>query len=95
MRNDVFSKIVRRMWIDSVLEEEGCINRAEIARAFRISVQQASHDLRDYMAAHPGRIYYDYRLKSYFTFDGTQPLFTRWHRHAAYEIVRAVEVLAP
>ena len=90
---DRFSVMVRILWIDDVIEEDGQINRADIARAFSVSMPQASYDLKRYMAAHPGRIAYDVRAKTYAKIEGTHPLFNRGARCAAVEIVNQVQDL--
>jgi hypothetical protein len=93
---DTFAVIVRMMWIDDTIDNEGQINRADIARAFAVSTQQASLDLKRYMAAHPGRIAYDVRAKCYVQVEGSKTLFWGSARAAASEIVRqAAEVIAP
>lgn len=93
---DRFSVIVRMMWIDDVIEEEGQINRADIMRAFALSAPQASLDLKRYMAANPSRIAYDVRAKTYVQIEGSTALFWRGARCAAAEMVRQVaEVLKP
>lgn len=87
---DAFATVVRLMWIDGLIEEEGQIQRSDIARAFRISVQQASHDLRRYMQLNPRRIAYDPSPRCYIQVEGSKPLFTLGHRCAAADIVSAV-----
>lgn len=87
---DAFATVVRLMWIDDVIEEEGQIQRGDISRAFRMSVQQASHDLRRYMQLNHRRIAYDPSLRCYIQVEGSKPLFTRGHRCAAADIVSAV-----
>ena len=87
---DPFATVVRLMWIDDLIEEEGQIQRSDIARAFRMSIPQASHDLRRYMQLNPRRIAYDTSLRCYIQIEGSKPLFTRGHRCAAAEIVSAV-----
>ena len=87
---DAFDTVVRLMWIDDLIDEEGQVQRSDIAKAFRMSVQQASHDLRRYMQLNPGRIAYDPSPRCYLRIEGSAPLFTRGHRRAACEIVSAV-----
>lgn len=87
---DAFATVVRLMWIDDWIEEVGQIQRSDIARAFRMSVQQASHDLRRYMQLNPRRIAYDPSPRCYIQVEGSKPLFTSGHRCAAAEIVSAV-----
>lgn len=72
---DAFATVVRLMWIDDLIEEEGQIQRSDIARAFRMSVQQASHDLRRYMQLNPRRIAYDPSPRCYIQ-GGVSPLHT-------------------
>ena len=87
---DTFATLVRLMWIDDMIEQEGQIQRGDIARAFRMSVQQASNDLRRYMQLNPCRIAYDPSPRCYVQIEGSKPLFTRGHRGAACNIVSAV-----
>ena len=87
---DAFATVVRLMWIDDLIEEEGQIQRSDIARAFRMSVQQASHDLGRYMQLNPRRIAYDPSPRCYIQVEGSKALFTRGHRCAAADIVSAV-----
>lgn len=87
---DPFATVVRLMWIDDLIEEEGQVQRGDIARAFRMSLQQASYDLRRYMQLNPGRIAYDPSPRCYLQIEGSAPLFTRGHRRAACEIASAV-----
>lgn len=91
IREDSFSVTVRLMWIDGVIDNDGCINRADISRAFGVSIQQASIDLRRYMELNPGRIGYDVRQKHYALVEGTKPLFSGKAQEAAAEIVRCVD----
>ena len=90
---DRFAVMVRILWIDHVIEEDGQINRADIARAFSVSIPQASHDLKLYMAANPRRIAYDRSAKTYIQIEGTRPLFHRSARRAAVLIVNEVQDL--
>lgn len=85
-----FATVVRLMWIDDVIEEEGQIQRSDITGAFRMSIQQASHDLRRYMELNPRRIAYDPSPRCYIQIEGSKPLFTRGQRCAAANIVSAV-----
>jgi hypothetical protein len=78
------------MWIDDLIEEKGHIRRGDIARAFRMSIQQASNDLRRYMQLNPRRIAYDPSPRCYIKVEGSTPLFTSGHRCAAAEIVSVV-----
>ena len=87
---DAFATVVRLMWIDDLIEEEGQIQRSDIAHAFRMSIPQASHDLRRYMQLNPRRIAYDPSPRCYIQVEGSKPLFTRGHRCAAADIVSAV-----
>jgi len=91
-----FAVIVRMMWIDDLIEEEGYINRSDIMRAFSVSAPQASLYLKRYMAANPHRIAYDFLNKTYVQIEGSKPIFWRGARCAADEMVRqVVEVLNP
>ena len=90
MTQNPFAVTVRLMWIDDVIDEEGQIQRSDIMRAFRISPAQASLELRRYQSLNPDRIGYDCSAKCYMAIEGTRPLFTRGHRSAAADIVRAV-----
>ena len=90
-RIDTFAVIVRLMWIDGVIENDGEINRREISQAFGISTPQASLDLRRYMELNPGRIAYDVRGKRYVQVDGSRPLYKSAQQEAAAEMVRQVD----
>ena len=90
-RIDPFSVIVRLMWIDGVIDNDGEINRSEISQAFGISTQQASMDLRRYMQLNPSRIAYDVRGKRYVQVEGTRPLYKPAQQEAAAEMVRQVD----
>lgn len=57
----------RQEWIAETVRVFGFINRAHLVRKFGISVPQASADLRDYQAAHPGMLVYDKTQKCYLT----------------------------
>jgi len=87
---DAFATIVRLMWIDDLIHEEGQIQRSDIARAFRMSTQQASHDIRRYLQLNPRRIAYDPSPRCYIQVEGSKPLFTPEQRCAATKIVSAV-----
>lgn len=90
-----FAIFVRMMWIDDVIDEEGQINRADIMRAFGVSVPQASLDLKRYMTANRRRIAYDPTARCYRQIEGTKPLFWGGARAAAAEIVRQVSEVLP
>lgn len=90
-RIDPFAVIVRLMWIDGVIDNDGEINRSEISQAFGISTPQASLDLRRYMELNPGRIAYDVRGKRYVQVEGTRPLYKPEQQEAAAEMVRQVD----
>lgn len=90
-----FSVVVRMMWIDDLVDEEGQIGRGDICRAFNVSIPQASVDLRKYMAANPSRIAYDKSLKCYTQIEGSRPLFRVSARAAAAEIVREFGEISP
>lgn len=90
MADQTFAVIVRMMWIDDVIDEEGEIGRSDICSAFMVSIPQASADLRRYMGANPRRISYDASLKRYVQIEGSKPLFWASARAAAAEIVRQV-----
>ena len=89
-RIDPFAVIVRLMWIDGVIDNDGEINRSEISQAFGISTPQASLDLRRYMELNPGRIAYDVRGKRYVQVEGSRPLYKSAQQEAAAEMVRQV-----
>lgn len=95
MVDQTFAVIVRMMWIDDVIDEEGEIGRDDIRRAFMVSIPQASTDLRRYRTANPGRIAYDNSLKRYVQIEGSKPLFWGSARAAAAEIVRQVSEINP
>ena len=90
-RIDPFSVIVRLMWIDGVIDNDGEINRSEISQAFGISTPQASIDLRRYMELNPSRIGYDVRGKCYQKIEGSKPLYTTAQQEASAEMVRQVD----
>lgn len=90
---DPFALIVRLLWIDDVIEEEGTIQRGDIMRAFGTSLPQASIDLRHYRDRHPNRLHYDLSARAYVAVEGSKPLFTRGHRQAANAIVDAIRDL--
>ena len=90
-RTEPFAVIVRLMWIDGVIDNDGEINRSEIRQAFNVSTPQASLDLRRYMELNPGRIAYDVRGKRYVQVAGTRPLYKRAQQEAAAEMVRQVD----
>lgn len=60
-----FAQFLRLVWIDARMFTHAKINRRDLADAFGISIQQASHDLREFQAEHPGMIEYDVRAKTY------------------------------
>lgn len=47
------------------LASDGWINRKHLQDAFRISMPQASMDLREYLKLHPRSMVYDMTLKRY------------------------------
>jgi hypothetical protein len=55
----------RQHWIAEIVDIFGFINREHIERKFGVSTPQASGDLRDFMARHPGTIVYDKHRKRY------------------------------
>lgn len=57
--NQRYAFIARR------LEKAGQLKRQDLVDKFGISHGQASVDIRDYMAAHPGAMVYDRSLKRY------------------------------
>jgi len=61
--------------IDEAAFWEGRVNRASLIGRFRISVPQATNDLRDYQARVPGNLRYDRQLKAYVAAEGFKPLF--------------------
>ena len=65
----------RLRFIDAKLYWEGRINRADLAEAYSISVQQASSDLSTYNEAAPSNLLYDPRLKGYTSSESFSPLF--------------------
>ena len=52
-------------YIDWCLAEHGEIQRADLMRVFEVSENQASIDLNAYLAAYPGAMNYDKRVKRY------------------------------
>lgn len=85
-----FAQTLRLIWIDGVLHEDGEINRADIVRAFRVSIPQASADLAAYRQRHPKHIYYDTSAKCWRRFLGDPALYNRAQHEAANDAVRAV-----
>lgn len=69
-----YAQTMRLIWIDAMLTNVGTINRADIARMFLVSIQQASLDLRAYQAALPSGVAYNSRTKKYER-QGTDSLF--------------------
>jgi hypothetical protein len=55
----------RMEWIAETLRVFGYINREHIERKFSVSTPQASMDLRQFMKAHPGAMFYDMSAKRY------------------------------
>lgn len=90
-RIDCFSVMVRLMWIDGVIENDGEINRADISRAFGVSTPQASADLARYREINPNRIAYDPSRKCYVLVEGTKALCSATQQEAAAEMVRQVD----
>ena len=60
-----FFRNIRLDFIDWRIHYYGELNRADLVRIFSISENQASVDIRDFIAAHPGAIKYDLRAKRY------------------------------
>lgn len=54
-----FAQTMRLIWIDARVEAAGFVRRADICAAFRISVPQASADLKAFRTRHPGSLAYD------------------------------------
>lgn len=55
----------RQLWIADMLTVYGFINRDHLCRKFRISVPQASIDLRRFEQAYPRAMRYDLSKKCY------------------------------
>ena len=55
----------RQMWITRTLMTYGQVNRKALCEYFDISPAQASLDIREYIAAHPGKMVYDATTKCY------------------------------
>lgn len=87
---DTFAKVLRQLWIDAALSEDGELSRSDICAALCVSVPQASYDLREYMRANPGRIAYDRSAKVYRTVEGSCALFGSKAHAAAFEVSRHV-----
>lgn len=58
--------------IDFLLAQYGTINRGALVDYFGISVPQASHDLKEYMAMAPGNATYSASLRQYVRASGFQ-----------------------
>jgi hypothetical protein len=68
----------RLEWIADMLHVYGFINREHLMRKFRISMPQASHDLRDFTRAHPAAARYDLSRKCYVATPKTPRLTRVW-----------------
>lgn len=55
----------RQQWIAETLYVFGFINREHIIRKFRVSVPQASMDLREFQKNNPGIVTYNKSVKRY------------------------------
>lgn len=55
----------RMDWIANRIRQRRRINRKDIMEMFRISLPQASIDLRKFMALHPDSLTYDTKAKCY------------------------------
>lgn len=55
----------RQEFIAATLRQFGQIRRADIMRQFDISMQQASNDIAEFLAADPPHVVYDVRAKVY------------------------------
>jgi hypothetical protein len=55
----------RLVFIDSMLDYYGTLNRSALMDYFAISTPQASRDIRDYLALAPGNAVYDKSAKAY------------------------------
>jgi hypothetical protein len=60
----------RQLWIADMLRVYGFINRNHIERKFRVSQQQASHDLTEFHKRNPGAMTYNMSSKRYEAGDG-------------------------
>ena len=60
-----FFRNLRLDYIDWRIHYYGELNRADLVRIFSISENQASVDIRDFIAEHPGAIKYNVRAKRY------------------------------
>lgn len=60
-----YAQSIRLDYIDAMMAEKRELRRNDIAEKFRVHVVTASHDIRRFMAEHPGAIEYDASLKRY------------------------------
>lgn len=70
-----WSVLQRLRFIDFRLSWDGRINRSDLVEVFRVSVPQASLDLREYMDRAPGNVEYDKSRKFYFATPAFKPAF--------------------
>lgn len=83
---------VRRMeFIEFRLLWEGRVNRPDIAKAFNLSVQQASVVLAAYERAAPTNIFYDRNAKTFVPGPAFTPLFLREHADRQLLQLAAIE----
>lgn len=55
----------RQDWIATMLRVYGFINREHIVRMFKLSMQQASKDIQDFLKANPDVMWYNASSKRY------------------------------
>jgi hypothetical protein len=63
----------RQEFIFATLKKFGQIRRADIMRAFDVSIQQASIDIAAFLATDPPHVEYDVRSKTYVLLDHEGP----------------------
>jgi predicted DNA-binding transcriptional regulator YafY len=74
-------------YIDLLLLTRGQVQRSDIATAFGVSVQQATADIRDFLAAHPTAARYDGTAKRYV------PAFALYRAHRTTDETRRALLL--
>lgn len=55
----------RQEFIFATFKQFGQVNRHDLMREFDVSLQQASKDIQDFLAANPAHVRYDLSAKAY------------------------------
>ena len=90
-----FAERMRLVWIDAMVSEGVYFNRADLCRAFGISVPQASTDLGVYQSINPAGLRYDLSSKKYGPADGGRPMFSEIAHLAVTEAVYQINAALP